>query len=217
MASKSIKDVETLYTVISLWCSFKGTVSRDFRLIVFSWISFTQASEYTITSISNFFENSRRYSQLKVHHRCQRHRWQMEKIFKRKNFNNSAWAPLVSRVNIYINFFLQAHFKGSAAWYCPHYLPPVSLTPVANLPPVSLIPVAICHRRRWHPWQICRRHFDTGSLFATGVNDTSGTGCRTYRPAIHVGLRAFTTNQCKSWLYPTVRIYEFGYWWCDWY
>ncbi len=29
---------------------------------------------------------------------------------------------------------------------CNHYLPPVSLTPVANLPPASLIPVATCHR-----------------------------------------------------------------------
>ncbi len=44
----------------------------------------------------------------------------------------------------------------SPAWYCSHYLPPVSLTPVANLPPVSLIPVTICHRRRWHRRQICR-------------------------------------------------------------
>ncbi len=55
-----------------------------------------------------------------------------------------------SRGNPYINFCLQVHFQVSAAWYCSHYLPPVSKTPVANLPPVSLIPVAICHQRRWH-------------------------------------------------------------------
>ncbi len=61
----------------------------------------------------------------------------MEKTFKRKNFNNFVWTTLGSRVNIYINFCLQVHFKVSAAWYCCHYLPPVSLTPVANLPPVS--------------------------------------------------------------------------------
>ncbi len=73
-----------------------------------------------------------------------------------------------SRVNIYINFCLQVHFKVSAAWYCFHYLPPgewhwwqichrcqqhkhnwwqklppVLLIPVANLPPVSLIPAPI--------------------------------------------------------------------------
>ncbi len=30
----------------------------------------------------------------------------------------------------------------SAACYCSHYLPPVSMTPVANLPLVSLIPMA---------------------------------------------------------------------------
>ncbi len=28
-------------------------------------------------TVSNFFENSRRYSQVKVHHRYQRHRWQI--------------------------------------------------------------------------------------------------------------------------------------------
>ncbi len=120
-----------------------------FKLLVFFMNQFPQASEYTITAISNFFENSRRYSRLKVHHRC----------------HNLVWAPLGSRVNIYINFCLQVHFKVSAAWYCSHCLPPVSLstTPVANLPPVSLIPVAIFHRRqicrryRWHRWQICHR------------------------------------------------------------
>ncbi len=53
----------------------KGTVSRDFLLQVFSWITFPQAPDYNIRIISNFFENSRRYLQVKVHHRCQR--WQI--------------------------------------------------------------------------------------------------------------------------------------------
>ncbi len=81
-----------------------------------------------------------------------------KKTFKQKNFNNFVWTPLDSRVNIYINVCLQVHFKVSAAWYCCHYLPPVSTTPVANLPLASLIPVAICQRRRWHRWQILRRY-----------------------------------------------------------
>ncbi len=65
----------------------------------------------------------------------------MEKIFSQKNVNNFVWSPLGCRGNIYINFCLQVHFQESAAWYCSHYLPPASMTPVANLPPVSLIPV----------------------------------------------------------------------------
>ncbi len=44
----------------------KGTVSHDFRLVVFSWISFPQGPEYTIRAVSNLVENSRRYSQLEV-------------------------------------------------------------------------------------------------------------------------------------------------------
>ncbi len=135
----------------------KGQCHKIFDFWFFSWISFPQASEYTITAISNFFENSRWYSRLKVHHRCQRHRWQMEKIFKQKSFNNFVWAPLGSRVNIYINFCLQVYFKVSAAWYCSHYLPPVSLIPVASCHRRCWHRRWICRRCRWHRWQICHR------------------------------------------------------------
>jgi hypothetical protein len=38
--------------------------------------------------------------QLKVCHRCQRHRWQMQKIFNHKSFNYSVWTPLGSIVNL---------------------------------------------------------------------------------------------------------------------
>ncbi len=46
----------------------------------FSWISFPPAPEYPIRTVTNFFENSQRYSQVKVHHRYQRHRWQAAKL-----------------------------------------------------------------------------------------------------------------------------------------
>ena len=42
--------------------------------------------------------------------------------------------------------------------FTSHGAPPVSTTPVANFPLVSLTPVAICHRRRGHRRQICRRY-----------------------------------------------------------
>jgi len=44
------------------------------------------APDYTIKAISNFFENLQRFSQLKVHHRCQ-----MEKIFNQKIFHYFFW------------------------------------------------------------------------------------------------------------------------------
>ncbi len=57
-------------TLTSRWVvtTLKGTVSRDFLLLVFLWISLPPA-KYPIKTVSNFFENSRRYSQVKVHHR----------------------------------------------------------------------------------------------------------------------------------------------------
>ncbi len=136
----------------------KGECHEIFCFWFFFIISFPPAPEYPNRTVSNFFENSRRYSQLKVDHRCPWHRWQMKKIFNQKNCNNFVATPLDSRVNIYIHFCLQVHCKVSAAWYESHCLPPVSTTPVANLPPVSLIPVAICCRCRWHRRQICRRY-----------------------------------------------------------
>jgi hypothetical protein len=54
---------------------------------------FPQAPEYTIRAVSNFFENSRRYSQLKMRHRCHWHRWQMKKIFNQKSFNYFCGTP----------------------------------------------------------------------------------------------------------------------------
>ncbi len=108
--------------------SLKGQCHEIFCFWFFSSTSFPQASDYTIRAVLNYFENSRRYSQLKVCHRNQRNRWQMEKTFKQKNFNNIVWTPLGSRVNMYINFCLKVHFKVSAAWYCCHNLPPVSTT-----------------------------------------------------------------------------------------
>ncbi len=44
----------------------KGHCHEIFCFWFFSWISFPPAPEYSIKTVSNFFENSRRYSRLKV-------------------------------------------------------------------------------------------------------------------------------------------------------
>ncbi len=100
-----------------LFQCLKGQCHEIFRFWFFSSISFPPAPEYPIRTVSIFFENSRRYSQLKVDHRCRWHRWQMRKTFNQKNCNNIVGTPLDSRVNTYIHFCLQVQFKVSAAWY----------------------------------------------------------------------------------------------------
>ncbi len=103
---------------VSNWPThLKGQCHEIFCFWFFLWISYPPVPEYPIRTVSNFFQNSRRYSQLKIVHRCRWHRWQMIKIFNQKNFNNFVGSPLDSRVNIYINFCLQVHFKVSSAWY----------------------------------------------------------------------------------------------------
>ncbi len=57
--------------------SLKGQCHEICCFWFLSWISFPPGSEYPNRTVSNFFENSRRYSQVKVHHRCQRHWWQI--------------------------------------------------------------------------------------------------------------------------------------------
>jgi hypothetical protein len=134
-------------------------------------------------AISNFFENSRRYSRLKVHHWCQRHRWQMGKIFKLKNFNNFVWAPSGSRVNIYINFCLQVHFKVSAAWYCYNYFRfwffHQSVSPQPQSIPLGPFRIFSKIRGDIRKSRCTTGVNDTGGKFAAGVNSTRETGGKT--------------------------------------
>ncbi len=120
----------------------KGTVSRDFLLLVLF--------------INQFPPSPRVSHRFKVSHRCQRHRWQMEKIFNQKNFNNFIWSPLGSRGNIYINFCLQVYYQMPAAWCCSNYLPPVSTTQGEIVAKFAAGVV------------------DTGGKFAASVIDTGG-------------------------------------------
>ncbi len=54
----------------------KGQCHEIFCFWFFLLVSFPPSLEYPIRTVSNFFENSRRYLQVKVHHHYQRHRWQ---------------------------------------------------------------------------------------------------------------------------------------------
>ncbi len=108
---------------------------------------------YHFWVFSDFFENSRRYSQLKVHHRYRWHRWQMQIIFNHRSFNYLVCTPFGSRVNLYIHLCLQVHFKVSAAWYCSQYLPPVASINNTSETGGKSFSWCCC----WCLWQICRR------------------------------------------------------------
>ncbi len=69
--------VVTRQALLNMNFCLKGQCHEIFCFWFFSWISFPQALEYTVRAVSNSFENSRRYSQLKVDHLCQRRRWQI--------------------------------------------------------------------------------------------------------------------------------------------
>jgi hypothetical protein len=73
-----------------------------------------------------------------VHHRYQRHQWQICHRYQRH------------RWQIFPPFLLVLLIPAAN-------LPPVSTIPVANLPPVSTTPVANCYRYQGHRRQICHR------------------------------------------------------------
>ncbi len=52
----------------------KGVWHEIFDLSFFSWISVPLAHKYSNGTVLNFFENTRRYTQINVYHRCQWHR-----------------------------------------------------------------------------------------------------------------------------------------------
>ncbi len=113
-------------------------MSRDFSLLVFSWIGFPQAPEYPTRAVSNFFENLRKYSQLKVDYRYQRHWWQICHWYQQQLWQILPPVSLVLLIPV-------------------ANLPQVSTIPAANLLPVSTTLVANCHRYQRHRRQICHR------------------------------------------------------------
>ncbi len=72
-------------------------------------------------------------------------------------------------------------------------MPPVLLTPVANLPPVSLIPAAIFPPVSTTQAEMVKKFatgvVDAGGKFATGVVDTGGA------PNLQISPQIFEKNQ----------------------
>jgi hypothetical protein len=70
LVSKEKRFWNHLYSLLAAQ-ALKGSLTWVFWLKVFLWISFPLAPEYPMGAIWNFYENSRRYSQLCVYRRCQ--------------------------------------------------------------------------------------------------------------------------------------------------
>ncbi len=101
------------------------------------------------------------------------------KIFNQKNLNFLVWTSLGIRSNIQINYFpSNFSLRCKQSDIVPIVTTP---TPVANLPPVLLIPVAICHRSLADTGgKFAASIVVPGRKFATGINNTSGTGDKIY-------------------------------------
>ncbi len=98
----------------------KWTMSRDFLLQFFLGIIFAQAPENYIRVISIFSKNSRRYSQVKVHHRYQR---QQQQIFRQCHYTCGKLATGINEM---------ANFPTSTACVVTNLLP-VSTGPMATI------------------------------------------------------------------------------------
>ncbi len=139
---------------------FKGQCHEIFCFRFFSWITFPQAPDNNIRIISNFFENSRRYSQVKVHHWCQRHRcqWHRWQIAASINDTGGKFATGINNAGgkFCHQFPLCCWHRWQICHRCQRYQRKICRR---------------CQRRRW---QIATGINDTGGKFAAGVVDTGG-------------------------------------------
>ncbi len=99
-------------------------------------VSLKPLSICIIRTVKFFFSNSQRYSQLKVHHRCCWHRWQMEKS---------------SIIKVLI--ILCGHLWKVELTY--RYIYAFKVTVSSKQP--DTVPI-ICNRCHWQRWQICHRY-----------------------------------------------------------
>ncbi len=161
----------------------KGQCHEIFCFRFFSWITFPEAPDNNIRIISNFFENSRIYSQVKVHHRCQRHRRQ---ICHRCQQHRWQILPPV----LLVLLTPEAN------------LPPVSTIPAANLPPVSTAPVANCHRYQWHRRQICSRcHWHRWQIMGTI------SGCWHLKVNLKAKIYIYVSSTTQRWPNKIIKIF----------
>ncbi len=116
--------------------------------------------------------------QVKVHHRYQRHRWQ---IFHR--CQRHRW-QIAAGINDTGGKFATGINDNGGKFSL------VLLIPVANLPPVSTLPAANCHRCQGYRRQIATDINDAGGKFATSVNDTGGNQWEQYQAANTLNLKA---------------------------
>jgi hypothetical protein len=122
----------------SCYIRIKGTVSRDFLLLVFFMNQFPPSSRVFHLDRFEFFRKLRRYSRVN------------DTGGKFATGVNDTGGKIAAGVN-------DAGGKFRYRW---QIFPPFSLAlliPVANLPLVSTTPVANCHRYQRHRRQICRR------------------------------------------------------------
>ncbi len=139
-----------LRTLRVIFFNIKGTVSRDFLVLVFGFFHEPVSPQSLIIQLGPFriFSKIRGDTLVKVHHRYQRHRWQI------CHRGPTPAAKYPAGIND----------TGGK-------LPPISTIPGANfapsfasvvdtggkLPPVSTIPAANCHLYQRHRRQICHR------------------------------------------------------------
>ncbi len=113
----------------------KGQFHKIFCFWFFSWISYHQAPDYTITVVSNFFVNSPRYSAaVSSTPVANWNRWQFA-------IDATSLTPVANLPPVSTTLAKQVANLPPVLLIPAAILTTVSLTPVANLPMVSLLPV----------------------------------------------------------------------------
>ncbi len=79
---------------------------------------FPPSPEYPIRTVSNFFEKSRRYSQVQVHHRYQRHRWSTLSCEYLREFSKKFETALMVFSGTWGKPIHEKNQKSKISWHC---------------------------------------------------------------------------------------------------
>ncbi len=108
-----LKDFACSFEITNIERDLRGTVSQDFMLLVFSWISFPQAPDYTKRAVSNFSKicGDIRSSRFATGVNDTGGKWKKSSM---RNFFMISFGHLWVVELVQRNIFFQVHFKLSA-------------------------------------------------------------------------------------------------------
>jgi hypothetical protein len=111
-------NIKEIREILLMVLPVKGTVTKFFASDFFHGSPSPKPLK-TTESFQIFFENSRRYSQVKVHHWYQRHRWRTLSCEYLREFSKKFETALMVYSGAWGKLIHEKNQKSNISWHCP--------------------------------------------------------------------------------------------------